>query len=94
MIHQSDLEKMAVSPLIVPPALADRNGPTSKSKPSASVVTSNGTSPNTASPSNGMGRDLAEQMNEEEKHKYVKGKAQVSPSILDQILTESREEAR
>ena len=94
MIHQSDLEKMAVSPLIVPPASADRNGLASKSKLSAGVLTSNGTSPNTESPSNGLGRDLAEQMNEEEKHKYVKGKAQVSPRIPDPFLTETRQEAR
>jgi cyclin-dependent kinase 7 len=85
---------MAVSPLIVPPASADRNGPSSKSKLSASAVTPNGTSPNTTSPSNGVGRDLAELMNEEEKHKYVKGKANIFPCIPDQIVIESREEAR
>jgi hypothetical protein len=90
----SFLEQMAVSPLIVPPVSADRNGPPSKSKLSASAVTSNGTSPNKTSPSTGLGRDLAELMNEEEKHKYVKGKAQVFPSISGQFLIESREEAR
>jgi cyclin-dependent kinase 7 len=58
---------------MVPSASADRNGPGSKSKLSASVVASNGTNSNTMSPRNGVVRDLAEQMNEEEKHKYVKG---------------------
>ena len=86
--------KMAVSPLIIPPASADRNGPASKSKLSASIVTSNGTSPNITSSSNGLGRDLAEQMNEEEKHKYVKGKANVFPHLPEPFLPESREETR
>jgi hypothetical protein len=64
---------MAVSPLIIPPASADRNGQSSKSKLSASVVASNGENSITTSPRNAVIRDLAEQMNEEEKHKYVKG---------------------
>jgi cyclin-dependent kinase 7 len=64
---------MAVSPLIISPASADRNGPASKTKLSANATAQNGTKSDTASPSSGLGRDWAEQMNEEEKHKYIKG---------------------
>lgn len=70
---------MAVSPLIVPPASADRSGPPSKTKLSASVTAPNGTKSGTTSPSNYLGRDWAEKMNEEEKHKYVKGVSNIIP---------------
>lgn len=60
--------------------MADRNDPSSKPNLSASVVISNGRNSNTAFPRNGVIRDLAEQMNEQEKHKYIKGN--LNPHIL------------
>ncbi|EPE33061.1 Protein kinase-like (PK-like) [Glarea lozoyensis ATCC 20868] len=60
---------MAVSPLIVPGS--GERGPHSKSKLSA-ASSGNGT-PSTTLGSNSL-KDVAEQMNEEEKDKYVKGK--------------------
>ncbi|KAL2076178.1 hypothetical protein VTL71DRAFT_1121 [Oculimacula yallundae] len=62
---------MANSPLILS-GDADK-GSTSKSKLSASKAASNGATPEASRPSNG-GHDLAEQMNEDEKQKYVKGR--------------------
>ncbi|PQE12298.1 serine threonine- kinase protein [Rutstroemia sp. NJR-2017a BVV2] len=63
---------MAVSPLIVPPANAgDRSA--SKSKLSSAIPSSNGTPAEGNSTGNGSSHDLAEQMNDEEKQKYVKG---------------------
>ncbi|RDW64803.1 hypothetical protein BP6252_10454 [Coleophoma cylindrospora] len=62
---------MAVSPLIFPPAPADKNAGAKLSK--LSNQGSNGAAPEGPSVSSGA-RDLAEQMNEEEKQKYVKGK--------------------
>jgi hypothetical protein len=58
---------MAVSPLVVPPGSAERSTTTSRSKLSAAQA-SNGTTPEPVA-----GYDLAEQMNEDEKNKYVKG---------------------
>jgi cyclin-dependent kinase 7 len=64
---------MANSPLVVPgsgekPAL-------DKSRLSSTAVSSKGATPEVSQGSNGAssGRDLAEQMNEDEKLKYVKG---------------------
>ncbi|TVY57141.1 Serine/threonine-protein kinase KIN28 [Lachnellula suecica] len=65
---------MANSPLLIPGS-ADKNA-ASKSKLS-SAVSSNGATPEASSRAgNGAAaiQDIAEQMNEEEKHKYVKGK--------------------
>ncbi|PSS25210.1 hypothetical protein M430DRAFT_25036 [Amorphotheca resinae ATCC 22711] len=64
---------MAVSPLIVPPG-SERATAATKSKLSTTQVPSNGATPEPAHAINGAGPDLAEQMNEDEKHKYVKGK--------------------
>lgn len=63
---------MAVSPLIVPPGSAERSTATSRSKLSVPPA-SNGTTPEPSLANNAAGYDLAEQMNEEEKNKYVKG---------------------
>lgn len=65
---------MAVSPLIVPPASAEELISTSKSRLSTSVIVPNGRSSNITSTEKVAGHDLAEQMNEEEKNKYIKGK--------------------
>lgn len=64
---------MANSPLILSGS-GDRLA-VDKSKLSATAASSNGATPE-PQPSNGAhsGRDLAEQMNEEEKLKYIKGK--------------------
>ncbi|RDW68471.1 hypothetical protein BP5796_09128 [Coleophoma crateriformis] len=62
---------MAVSPLVFPPAPADKNAGAKLSKLSNQGF--NGAAPEGPSASSGT-RDLAEQMNEEEKQKYVKGK--------------------
>jgi cyclin-dependent kinase 7 len=62
---------MANSPLLVPgSAEASTVNRKKLSNPSAA---SNGATPEAANTSNGAVHDLAEQMNEEEKHKYVKG---------------------
>jgi cyclin-dependent kinase 7 len=63
---------MAVSPLILPPGSAERSAATSKSKLS-SAQASNGVTPEPPQANAPAGYDLAEQMNEEEKNKYVKG---------------------
>jgi cyclin-dependent kinase 7 len=63
---------MAVSPLIVPPGSAERSAAASKSKLSTAQA-SNGATPEPPQASAAAGYDLAEQMNEEEKSKYVKG---------------------
>ncbi|KAG9234181.1 serine/threonine-protein kinase [Amylocarpus encephaloides] len=62
---------MAVSPLVLPGA-AEKGGPTAKSKLQSAAASSNGT-PNAAQSSTEV-NDVAEQMNEDEKAKYVKGK--------------------
>jgi cyclin-dependent kinase 7 len=62
---------MAISPLVVPGS-GDKST-ASRTKLSNTSAASNGAIPEAANTSNGAGRDLAEQMNEEEKHKYVKG---------------------
>jgi cyclin-dependent kinase 7 len=63
---------MAVSPL-VPSASAEGWTPNDKCKLSSSSLTPNGKVSEKIPPSSGTAPDLAEQMNEEEKHKYVKG---------------------
>jgi cyclin-dependent kinase 7 len=63
---------MAVSPLIIPPGSGERSNMTSRSKLSAAQA-SNGATPESSHVNNGTGHDLAEQMNEEEKNKYIKG---------------------
>jgi cyclin-dependent kinase 7 len=60
---------MAVSPLIVPDS-GERGSTTTKSKLSA-ASSGNGT-PNPAQSGSAM-KDVAEQMNEDEKNNYVKG---------------------
>ena len=64
---------MAVSPLILPPASGDLRSPASKAKLSARSAAPNGTPAGTPPATNATGRDLAEQMNDDEKRKYVKG---------------------
>ncbi|KAF4631020.1 hypothetical protein G7Y89_g7113 [Cudoniella acicularis] len=64
---------MAYSPLVVPGS-ADKSAATTKSKLSNTVVSSNAPTPEAGQSSNGAGNDLAEQMNEDEKQKYIKGK--------------------
>lgn len=62
---------MANSPLLIPPSSSEKPT-TSKSK--LQVPVSNGATPESSSGGNGAsGHDLAEQMNEDEKRKYVKG---------------------
>ncbi|KAH8757776.1 serine/threonine-protein kinase [Hyaloscypha finlandica] len=63
---------MANSPVVVPGS--SEKSAASRTKLSNTVAASNGATPEAAGTSNGAGDDLAEQMNEEEKHKYVKGK--------------------
>lgn len=63
---------MAVSPLIIPPGSGERSNMASRSKLSVAAA-SNGATPEPSQANNGAGHDLAEQMNEEEKNKYVKG---------------------
>jgi len=65
---------MAVSPLILQPGSAEKGVATGRSKLSTTTQPSNSTSSEVAQTRNGTGHDLAEQINEEEKHKYVKGK--------------------
>ncbi|KAH6672926.1 serine/threonine-protein kinase [Halenospora varia] len=64
---------MANSPLLVPGS-ADKSAATTKSKLSSNAPSTNAPTPEPATSSNGAGNDLAEQMNEDEKNKYVKGK--------------------
>lgn len=71
---------MAVSPLVVPPGSAERSTATTRSKLSAAQA-SNGTTPELPQAGNGTGFDLAEQMNEDEKNKYVKGLSLLLNSI-------------
>ena len=68
---------MANSPLIIPPSSTEKI----KSKSSLQVPASNGATPESTSgyASGGTVRDLAEQMNEEEKNKWIKG-ASLPPS--------------
>ncbi|KAH8773357.1 serine/threonine-protein kinase [Hyaloscypha sp. PMI_1271] len=63
---------MANSPVVVPGS--SEKSAASRTKLSNTAAASNGATPEAAGTSNGAGDDLAEQMNEEEKHKYVKGK--------------------
>ncbi len=62
---------MANSPLVVPGSTEKSTA--NRTKLSNTPAVSNGAAPEAANTSNGGGHDLAEQMNEEEKHKYVKG---------------------
>jgi cyclin-dependent kinase 7 len=62
---------MANSPVVVPGS--SEKSAASRTKLSNTAAASNGAIPEAAGTSNGAGDDLAEQMNEEEKHKYVKG---------------------
>lgn len=62
---------MANSPLVVPGS--GEKSTTARTKLSGNPAASSGATPEAASTSNGAAHDLAEQMNEEEKHKYVKG---------------------
>lgn len=75
---------MANSPLVVP-GDAGKATSTDRSKLSSNAASKDGT-PEVAQSSNGTGRDLAEQMNEDEKQKYVKGTAPYYPSTIT-ILT-------
>jgi hypothetical protein len=61
---------MALSPLIIPDAVDQA---VKKSK-HAAAVSSNGGTQEVGKVTNGTGHDVAEQMNEDEKSKYVKGK--------------------
>jgi cyclin-dependent kinase 7 len=63
---------MVVSPP-VPSASAEGWTPDDKCKLSSGSLTPNGKKSERIPPSSGTTPDLAEQMNEEEKHKYVKG---------------------
>jgi cyclin-dependent kinase 7 len=62
---------MANSPVVIPGST--EKSAASRTKLSNTAAVSNGATPEAASTTNGAGDDLAEQMNEEEKHKYVKG---------------------
>jgi cyclin-dependent kinase 7 len=62
---------MANSPLVVPGS--GEKGTANRTKLSNTTAASNGATPEASNTSNGGGHDLAEQMNEEEKQKYVKG---------------------
>jgi cyclin-dependent kinase 7 len=64
---------MANSPLVVPGST--EKSAANRTKLSNSSAVSNGVTPEAANASNGAAYDLAEQMNDEEKHKYVKGRA-------------------
>jgi cyclin-dependent kinase 7 len=64
---------MANSPLVVPGS-AEKSA-ANRTKLSNNAAASNGATPEPANSSNGLSHDLVEQMNEEEKHKYVKGRA-------------------
>ncbi len=68
---------MANSPLILRGA-AEINGAAKQSKLTSNAASSNGATPELAQTSNSGGRDVAEQMNEDEKSKYVKGNASVT----------------
>jgi hypothetical protein len=61
---------MAVSPLVMAPGSASKST-TATNRPKHNA--SNGATPDVINDSNDSGRDLAEQMNEQEKQKYVKG---------------------
>ena len=81
---------MANSPLVVPGSAVKQEH--DKSKLSTTAASSKGATPEASSNGASSGRDLAEQMNEEEKHKYVKG---AYTSILaESILTSPRQETR
>lgn len=63
---------MAISPLVFPGA--SEQSIAKKSKLPTTAISSNNGTPEVGQTSNGTGRDVAEQMNEDEKSKYVKGK--------------------
>ncbi|PMD26046.1 Pkinase-domain-containing protein [Hyaloscypha hepaticicola] len=63
---------MANSPLVVPGS--GEKSTANRTKLSNTAAASNGATPEASNTSNEGGHDLAEQMNEEEKQKYVKGK--------------------
>jgi hypothetical protein len=62
---------MANSPLVVPGSTEKSTA--NRTKLSNAAAASNGATPEAGDTGNGAGHDLAEQVNEEEKHKYVKG---------------------
>ncbi len=62
---------MANSPLVIPGSGEKNTG--NRMKLSNTAAASNGATPQASNTSSGVGHDLAEQMNEEEKQKYVKG---------------------
>jgi cyclin-dependent kinase 7 len=64
--------KMANSPVVLPGS-ADKSA-ANRTKFSNNAAASNGATPEASNTNNGAGVDLAEQMNEEEKRKYVKGR--------------------
>jgi hypothetical protein len=64
---------MANSPLVVPGSTEKGTSTSNHSRLSTAAPSSNGATPEVAQSNNGAGRDLAEQMNEEEKQKYIKG---------------------
>jgi cyclin-dependent kinase 7 len=64
---------MANSPLVIPGSTEKGTSTSNRSKLSTAAPSSNGATPEVAQNNNGAGRDLAEQMNEEEKQKYIKG---------------------
>ncbi len=82
---------MAVSPLVIPPSSAEKGTGAVRSK-LASAQISNGATPEVVPAGNGTGYDLAEQMNEEEKHKYIKGCTTEYPRY-GSPLTSHRKEA-
>ena len=81
---------MALSPLIMQGAAHHSNN-LKPSRFSNNAVASNGATPERVN--NGTGRDVAEQMNEDEKAKYVKGPPPCS-GCSDYILTLPRQETR
>ncbi len=69
---------MANSPLVIQAAV-EKGATTKPSKPLTATASSNGAKEEIPQASNGTVHDLAEQMNEEEKRKYVKGR--IHPSL-------------
>lgn len=61
---------MANSPLILPPGSSEKP---IANKSKLQAVASNGATPESTTGTYGTAPDLAEQMNDEEKRKYVKG---------------------
>jgi hypothetical protein len=71
LLKHPSQDKMANSPLVVPGS--GEKGNANRTKLSNTAAASNGATPEASNTSSGGGHDLAEQMNEEEKQKYVKG---------------------